>query len=398
MLKNMKNRRKKAKSSPSESNYLPPEIWTHILSLLPAKTILICRCVCKSWCSIIDNPDFVHLHLQLSQINYGNNQLLQIVEGLSNYDHKQWWFTLLHSETLQSTVRIFLQSGLYSYLILGSCNGLLLLLQYDKYHSNEEFILWNPCICKSLLLPTSPLPNSILFSTYLLGYASNSKDYKVVVFSSFENTRGNLQFAVYTLRDQLWTVRNMDITITSTSMFEYFSLLIDVFFRGGAYWLANNDNQGSGLLTHLGSFDFDKERFAFLELPISLDKTSSFKFLFLLGKSLAVFTISKVSTSIWVLEQDNIKRPWTLWFSGKSSRNGYKLFELCYSKKEKVFFFERDGGYFVCTNSTYNIATGKVQVLNKYKSTFSQLERYSESLVLSKGYGVPKHVQQIGWH
>ncbi|XP_074265378.1 putative F-box protein At5g47300 [Silene latifolia] len=249
------------------------------------------RCVCKSWCSIIDNPDFIHLHLQLSQINYGNNQLLLIVEGLSNYHHKEWWFTLLHSETLQSTVRIFLESGLYSYLILGSCNGLLLLLQYDKYHSNEEFILWNPCICKSLLLPTCPLPNSILVSTYLLGYASDSKDYKVVVFSSFENTRRNLQFAVYTLRDQLWTVRNMDIT---TSMFEYFSLLIAVFFRGGAYWLANNDKQGSGLLTHLGSFDFDKERFAFLKLPISLDKTSSFKFLFLLGKSLAVFIISKI--------------------------------------------------------------------------------------------------------
>ncbi|XP_074265154.1 F-box/kelch-repeat protein At3g23880-like [Silene latifolia] len=387
MLKKMKNGRKKAKSSSSESNYLPPEVWTLILLPLPAKTLLKFRCVCKYWCSIIDDRDFIDMHLQLCHINSGNNKLLLILEWLGCDGDEKWWLTLLDSKTLQNTSRIFWESAFYSYYIIGSCNGLLLLVQHDEYGNKEELRLWNPCIRKSLILPTCPLPWYLFGTRFLLGYTSDCKDYKVVAFA-FENAQvivpEKIQFAVYTLRDQLWTVNT---TTTSISMLELSSLSTAVFFRGEAYWLANNDKQRSGLLTHLGSFNFDKERIAFLELPISLDKTSSLRFLFILGESLAVFTISKVSSSIWVLEQDNIKRPWTLWFSGESSWNGYALFKLCYSKHEKVLYCESDGGYFVYTNKTYNIASCQVREFNKNMSSYSQLERYSESLVLSKGYG-----------
>ncbi|XP_074265310.1 F-box/kelch-repeat protein At3g23880-like [Silene latifolia] len=390
-----------------ESKYLPPEVWTQILSSLPAKTLLQFRCVCKSWYSIIDNPDFIHLHFQHCKINSGNNKLLLALEsfGEGNKDKRRlftiheaetwegnqegWVLTVREAETLENTSVIFRKPDSYSYHIKSSCNGLLLVGRYGpRFH--DELKLWNPCIRKSLLLPTCPLSLPRATRYYLLGFAPHSKDYKVVAFACESSQDTDIQprkmhSAVYTLRDQLWTVKN---PITTCIVLDLYSLSTAVFFRGATYWLLRNHNQSTEL-SHLGSFDFDKEIINLLELPFSLDETGFVRFLFLLGGSLAVFSISQVTSSIWVLEQDNEKRPWTRWFSGKSTWDAHQLFlgEKC--SYQKVFYYESDGGYFVCGNMAYNIASGQVHPLKRYMSSHLKLETYSESLVLSKGYEAP---------
>ncbi|XP_074321650.1 F-box/kelch-repeat protein At3g23880-like [Silene latifolia] len=260
----------------SEFNYLPPEVWTQILLSLPAKTLLKFR-----------------------------------LQGLLD---ERWLLTVREAETLRSTDLIFRKSDSYRYRISSSCNGLLLVEvgQYGPHGYQEDLKLWNPCIRKSLLLPTCPLSLSFFTTMYLLGFSPDSKDYKVVAFAfeiSDDILPGKLHSAVYTLRDQLWTVGNP----ITTCMRNPYSLLTAVFFRGATYWLAENDYQRNEP-THLGSFDFDKENIDFLELPFTLDATRFYRFLFLLGGSLAVFSISKVTSSIWVLEQGNEKGPWTLVF------------------------------------------------------------------------------------
>ncbi|XP_074264891.1 F-box/kelch-repeat protein At3g23880-like [Silene latifolia] len=388
----------------SKSKYLPPEVWTQILSSLSAKTLLQFRCVCKSWCSIIDDPDFIHLHFQHCKINSGNNKLLLALEsfGEGNKDKRRlftiheaetwegnqegWVLTVREAETLENTSVIFRKPDSYSYHIKSSCNGLLLVGQYGpRFH--KELKLWNPCIRKSLLLPTCPLSLPLTTNYYLLGFAPGSKDYKVVAlaFEDIEDTQlTKMHSAVYTLRDQLWTIRNPN----TTSMLEFHSLSTAMFFQGSAYWLVSNDNH-SNELSQLGSYDFDKEIINLLELPFSLDETGFVRFLFLLGGSLAVFSISQVTSSIWVLEHDNEKGPWTLWFSGKSTRDAHQLFLSEKISYQKVFYYESDGGYFVCGNMAYNIASGQVHPLKRYMSSHLKLETYSESLVLSKGYEAP---------
>ncbi|XP_074264878.1 F-box/kelch-repeat protein At3g23880-like [Silene latifolia] len=365
----------------SEFNYLPPEVWTQILLSLPAKTLLKFRCVCKSWCSIIDDPNFIYLHFQLCKINSGNNQLLVALEGLGRNRDKGCLLTVCQPETLQSTGLTFMKFDSYRYRMVSSCNGLLLVVQHGPDGSHIEWRLWNPCIRKSFLLPTCPLDTC----WYLLGFAPESKDYKVAAFAfeiSDDIWPRKIHFAVYSLRDQLWTVRNLNIT----SMRELYSLSKAVFFRGAAYWLAENDYQRNEP-THLGSYDFDKESIDFLELPFSLDETGFYRFLFLLGGSLAVFSISQVTSSIWVLEQDNEKGPWTLWFSGKSTSDAYQLFFDCIIHHIKLFYIESDGGFFVCGDKAYNIASCQVKKLENTPNYYFDLEAYSESLVLSKGFG-----------
>ncbi|XP_074265397.1 F-box/kelch-repeat protein At3g23880-like [Silene latifolia] len=384
----------------SESKYLPPEVWTLIFLSLPAKTLLRFRCVCKSWCSIIDNPRFVNMHFKLCKINNGNdNKLLLAFESLGYLQNEGCLLTTRDAETLEETDHIFRKSESYKYHIRGSCNGLLLVRQRSVYCNHKELRLWNPCIRKSLVIPTCPLcphPLPLLDpGQYLFGFAPDIQDYKVVRLTSdysLDKKSEKIYVAVYTLSNQQWTVRNDPINVTYANSYNrirlFHSLSTAVYFQGAAYWVVQNEKEKSGFLTYLASFDFDKEIITFLELPFSLDETRYSKlFPFLLGESLAVFTISKVSSSIWVLEQDNKKRPWTLWFSGKSSLRGYLSFKVYDGSIKKIFFCERDGGYFVYGKKAYNLASCEPQELNKSMSSFSALETYSESLVLSKTYG-----------
>ncbi|XP_074265395.1 putative F-box protein At3g23260 [Silene latifolia] len=392
----------------SKLPYIPPEIWIQIFSKLPAKTLLKFRCVCKSWRSIIDNPDFVHMHFQHNT----TNKLLVALEGMGCTGNEGCVLTVRDAQTLGKTDHI-LRTHSYKYCLIGSCNGLLLVKKSGSTYNQEELRLWNPCIRKSLILPTCPLCSYLNDDStwYVLGFASDTQDYKVVKFafdySKYEDS-GNVYIAVYTLSNQQWTVRKDPLNVpilnryNRRGLFDYVSTA--VFFRGAVHWLGKIDNQRHAF-THLASFDFDHEKLTFLELPFTCEESGTLRFLFYLRGSLAVFSISEVTSSIWMLDLDNQKRPWTLWFSGKSTQDGYEAFELCSPNLEnariinlspekeanermtKVYYCENGGGYLVCGNKAYDIASGQVQPFKRYMSSHLELETYSESLVLSKAYG-----------
>ncbi|XP_074265213.1 uncharacterized protein LOC141587638 [Silene latifolia] len=303
--------------------------------------------------------------------------------------------TVRDAQTLAKIDRIFrIYSG--KYRIIGSCNGLLLVGLYALQGYLKELRLWNPCIRKSLIFPKCPLPSYLISDRdwYVFGFASDCQDYKVVKFAFDKNrdkVSGNMYIAVYRLGDQQWTVRNDPLHVgfiinINNSRGLFHSVLTSVFFRGAVHWLGKLDVQRD-TFTHLASFDFDQEKLTFLELPFTCEEEGSLRFLFFLEGSLAVFSISKVSSSIWMLEQDNQNGPWRLLFSGKSSEDGYEVFKLCSANLEKVFYCENNGGYLVCGNQAYNIASGQVQPFKRYMSSHLKLEKYWESLVLFKGYG-----------
>ncbi|XP_074265205.1 putative F-box protein At3g23260 [Silene latifolia] len=395
-----------------EFKYIPPEVWSQIFATLPAKTLVRFRCICKSWCSIIDHPTFVSMHLQIFKINSSKDKLLLALEALRGEDkgcmvtvREGCLVTVCEAETLRNTGRIFRKSDSYSYHMIGGCNGLFLVNRKNiprrhthgktghRFHQ-EELRLWNPCIRKSLVLPTRPCSPLLKDSVYLLGFDAVSKDYKVVAIAidycqPEETTKTDV--AVYRLSNQQWTVKDDYLNISYPyrigRLGPFHSLSISVFFRGSAYWLGQIDKNRIDL-THLGCFDFDSEKITFSKLPFTWDESGSLRFLFLLGESLAVFSISLETSSIWVLQQDKEKfGPWILWFSGKSNSAGYKTFEGIDSSKEKIFYCESDGGYFVLGKQAYNIASCEVQKFKRAFRPYIELETYSESLALSKEYG-----------
>ncbi|KAF7147285.1 hypothetical protein RHSIM_Rhsim03G0071600 [Rhododendron simsii] len=46
----------------TNEGYLPREIWVDILTRLPAKMVGQCKCICKHWRALIEEPSFVELH------------------------------------------------------------------------------------------------------------------------------------------------------------------------------------------------------------------------------------------------------------------------------------------------------------------------------------------------
>ncbi|XP_074265185.1 uncharacterized protein LOC141587610 [Silene latifolia] len=244
--------------------------------------------------------------------------------------------------------------------------------------------LWNPSIRKSLLLPPCPLNSH----TDLFGFAPRSKDYKVIAISYGQSEiikPTKMSVAVYTLSDQQWTVRNdsLDISISDIKSITLGSWDIpdDFYFEGAAHWIGRKPGYQS---PHLVSFNFDSEKFTFMEIPAASDEPKTIRFLFLLEESLALLSISRVSFRIWVMEQGSGKGVWTKWYS--SDCDVYDLF-FNDGKTSIVLYHESDDGrFFIFGDKSYNISTGEIRKLDSMISCVN-LGVYTESLVLWKGYG-----------
>ncbi|XP_074267195.1 putative F-box only protein 11 [Silene latifolia] len=257
--------KKKTKTS---FKYLPIEIWTLILAMMPSKTLLRFRSVCKPWCSIIDDPNFVHLHLQLSNMNNNTKKKLFVAfEG----GGKKCSITIRRADTFRKTGHNLTSSDYYDSSV--SCNGLLLMWIYVD--GKKELRLWNPSIRKSLLIPPYPIPSHLCHKSttaFVFGFAPSTKEHKILALT-LDKTKGthpkDMFFAVYTLSDQRWTVRkngfNVEPSLFGGIFWSYFYPSNTVFFQGTVHCIGSDlykDNKD-----YLISLDFDLEKFTFLELP-----------------------------------------------------------------------------------------------------------------------------------
>ncbi|XP_074265270.1 putative F-box protein At5g47300 [Silene latifolia] len=300
-MQKMKGRKKMKSSSNStlisEFRYIPTELCTQILANLPAKTVLRFRCVCKSWCSIIDNHDFVTQHRNLCKINSVSSKLLLSFEGLGRYGRKGCLLTVRHADALRKTDQILKSSQRYH--LNGSCNELLLIRGLTGLGERNPLMLWNPCIRKSLSIPLPPLLSSSGGGVvYAFGFAPNSNDYKVIAISSdWSQADGpSMCFAVYMLSNQEWSLRNDGFNIShpyySRMFSQYRSPQTGFNFQGALYWIGydpNRDGNVADCSTHLVSLDFDLEKFNYMELPFASDDKGAVRLPFRLRESLAVF-------------------------------------------------------------------------------------------------------------
>ncbi|KAL1825721.1 hypothetical protein ACET3Z_012499 [Daucus carota] len=106
---------------------LPEEMVIEILCWLPVRTLLRFRSVCKSWLSIISQPNFIKAHMDKPN---KNASLLRIIFG--TLDDQRLKFVYEDSE-------YYLRNKPHGFEIVGSCNGIICLLV-----DNVHFLLWNP--------------------------------------------------------------------------------------------------------------------------------------------------------------------------------------------------------------------------------------------------------------
>ncbi|XP_017252319.2 F-box/kelch-repeat protein At3g23880 [Daucus carota subsp. sativus] len=115
---------------------LPPELVTEILLRLPAKSLLRCKSVCKSWLSLISNPSFIKSHLNFALLASKTKPTLLVIE----YPHEQVALDM-NDSLIHINCVVMPWCFVTHVLVVGTCNGIVCL---DTMHG-AEVCLWNPC-------------------------------------------------------------------------------------------------------------------------------------------------------------------------------------------------------------------------------------------------------------
>ncbi|XP_071699982.1 F-box/kelch-repeat protein At3g23880-like [Rutidosis leptorrhynchoides] len=182
----------------------PKKLIVEILTRLPVESLLRCKSVCKSWCSIISDPLFVKSHLKLSsnRNNYANHRI--IFRNVSRINVKTCnLYNVLYDKPINAIELDYPLKHLQkSVSIVGSCNGLLCIrVEYDT------LFIWNPSTRRSNKLPKCNFePRSNWFMSYGFRYDRLTDDYKVVGMPclTVNAVKHYTQVKIYSLKTGNW--------------------------------------------------------------------------------------------------------------------------------------------------------------------------------------------------
>ena len=344
-------------SRASDSGWIPPEIIGEILSRLPVKTLLRFRCVCKSWKSLISDACFIRKHLFHMSASTGcpsQRHLLFADKKFTRLEVVSLDSVLgsKHCESIANPPRSVLQFDeipLGNLQPMGSCNGLILLLDRDR----GTLLLSNPSTRETKILPDGVLHRRRRMNNlFSFGYDSASDDYKVAeIFGK--------RASLYSLQKNSWK-RIADLPYR----LEYSSPCC------GNYFIWRIDCMMPKTWEKFMSFDLVTESFQERPLP-----PGTIKKYYVLGELHGnVCTLYQFSSRIdmWVMKEFGLKESWVKFLT-------FPPPEICLSK-------------FLCTSGDQIVLGGSsVAIHNKKNGTnknilFEDLQTnlpqiYVESLV-----------------
>ncbi|KAH6759417.1 hypothetical protein C2S51_019652 [Perilla frutescens var. frutescens] len=292
--------------------HLPSEMTINILSRLPARTAVQCKCVCKPWLNMLESPEFVKSHKSkavpgLAVFEWETQskpyKIVEFVEKLDlNIDEHRWKVVLNFNIPFNEPVH-------------SSANGLLFLCKRGL--RTGALILCNPITREYIKLPcpreTSSKPR-LLLDTYGFGVSRMSGQYKLVrmFFESYQArpqgvTLDKFECQVYSVGTGSW--RRID----SGSRLKYEESSVGAFVNGNLHWLAV-DLKCRKL--RISCFDLETELFSTFSPPPRFDSFKCRK-LSVLGDCLCLcFNGVDEYTGgyeivIWLMKEYGDERSWT---------------------------------------------------------------------------------------
>ncbi|KAL6203671.1 hypothetical protein ACLB2K_027371 [Fragaria x ananassa] len=353
------------------SDCLPQEVITNILLRLPAKSLVVCTSVCKSWRSMIKDSSFISAHLSRT-IDFNNHHDTHLLllhrfytiwsEKVSVHGLKQEVYSLHYDNNdFSDCCEIGFQSPIADremcsefFRVVGVCNGLVCLADdFERY--GENFLLWNPSKRKLVSLPKPGITVQTVGGYAKHGFAFDvvTNDYKVVrvVEDQYgwedEETENRIFVEVNSLAAGSWSSRR--IVDPQWSVFGHSP---QAFVNGALHWdvrsKASSERRyfivafdvGSELLREImmpESLDWDSFRPGFGDLSLQLTVSGD-------GKSLALFLRYHDEYSdpslldVWVMKEYCVEESWTKLITLRPQ--GMKQF-LAEEKKRQVDYVER---------------------------------------------------------
>ncbi|XP_047944718.1 F-box/kelch-repeat protein At3g23880-like [Salvia hispanica] len=242
---------------------LPEDVITEILSRTPATSLLRFKCVCKSWCKIIDDPAFILKHHQT--ISRLPESEVVMISRRSNATNRRVFSLLRNPGDVVDLDLPTLLNDMFGHVrLVGPCNGVVCLY---GYYDNIE--LWNPAIrCfKKILSSELPRPpNSKIRGGDLgLGFDPNTQDIKVlqILYCVSMNSQIAYQVEIYSSRKNSW--KKLGTHVPANIM--CYNLWSMVYKNQNFCWWAQDKNNVEVIL----SFNMVDEVFETTELPSDVE-------------------------------------------------------------------------------------------------------------------------------
>lgn len=376
------------------SDYIPKEVLLEIFLRLPVKSLLRCRCVCKSWYCLVSNHNFISMHTRnaIETTSKRINGQYLLLRHYSRVDKKER-FTLhlddddnddddddLFGEYQQ--LDFPLESSWDYFEIVGSCNGIVCLTD-NHSHILKRIILWNPSIGLSVTLPLQRFSYKISNVILGFGFDSLNNDYKVIRIVYYSSNGGSLivppDVEIFELSKGAWRIKNSE-SAPAYIVSKYSSQTV---LEGSIHWVGYY-NPGKQTVA---VFAVHEEEFKEFKLPDEIVNTSVQNLsVMLCGQMLSLIQYRKrrghlcyESCSIWVMNEYGVEESWKKLFNVVVPGGLGKTLGL--RNNVEVLAVGADGELI-----SYDPLSRRVKRLGIYGESCSfYAGLYMESLVLMKG-------------
>ncbi|KAL8482157.1 hypothetical protein ACS0TY_028353 [Phlomoides rotata] len=290
--------------------YIPPEIIIGILSKLPVRTIISCKCVCKSWLTLLESNEFVKSHL------------LKAIPGLAFYRFRMKLYKffdfedgldLEHHGLRYKFVTEFNILGCNGW-IAGSADGLLFLCNTKDMLKHHALHVCNPITRDYIELDCNEFVDDSCRGVVTYGFGSSkiTGHHKVVrIFLEFMPAPGGppLHYVpksecvchVYTIGTGLWR------RISPVPQLLFRRDGDGAFLNGNLHWSVS-DFEGPQLL--ISCFDLETERFSTSSTPLLNSAHTTPPTIFEDCLCLCETRYGK-GIDIWLMKEYGVEKSWT---------------------------------------------------------------------------------------
>ncbi|KAJ4713972.1 F-box protein [Melia azedarach] len=353
-----------------------------ILSRLPVKSLIRFRCVCKSWYSLVKDPNFIYKHLR-NDDNIRLTVRYTVANEEDEYDDTDSYFSFFPDETLTdlSLQKLDPQRS-EAVAIVGPYDGIFCL-----FRCNTFITLWNIATKEYRVLPKCkvllPHYTTIQDTDVAFGFDFSCNAYKLVSILTLWDKKRRLQYelshiVVYNLSTNSWRGYKgfemkyyyMNYRGNSTCL------------NGVCYWIVLEDFDSKVIL----SFDMKDEVFQEIKTPCNPKSTLGELALFNDSLSLLVLDEKEKCFDLWLMKE----RCWTKQFTVGPLLEVYEPLALW---KKDSFFVESSNGELLL----YDTSTQEMRDLGLRCLWFS-IYIYRESLITLKGEDSLLGNCDIPWH
>ncbi|KAH6803091.1 hypothetical protein C2S51_034537 [Perilla frutescens var. frutescens] len=303
-------RRRKPKKKPKRKQEfftnLPAEIIIDILSRLPVRAIMSCKCVCKPLLNLLKTDEFAKSHLSKSVpglvVNGDRCKIFEFDDSLDLEHHEHHYIPVTDFDSSECGT------------IVGSANGLIFLSNINmEVLGSDYLIIINP-ITRGYIRICDPQKLACGYYqhfTYGFGASKRTGQHKLVrIFHSYtsdeeinDSSFPSSEVQVYTLGTRLWR------SIIPGPLLEYDGYCVGAFLNGNLYWLVFDSNGCSWI----SCCDLDDELFSIFPSPPALpDDSRHLLRLCPLEDCLCLSdNVSDDEFVIWMLKDSGVEKSWT---------------------------------------------------------------------------------------